>query len=30
MMGGWLVVFWIYNQLQDVPASVTDALFDRF
>jgi putative oxidoreductase len=30
MIGGWLLVFWTYNQLQDVPASVTDALFDSF
>jgi putative oxidoreductase len=29
IMGGWLIVFWLYNQLQDVPASLTDALFDR-
>jgi putative oxidoreductase len=30
MIGGWLLVFWTYNQLQDVPASVTDAFFDSF
>jgi putative oxidoreductase len=30
MMGGWLIVFWAYNQGQDLPASVTDALFDPF
>jgi putative oxidoreductase len=30
MIGGWPLVFWTYNQLQDVPASVTDALFDSF
>jgi putative oxidoreductase len=30
MIGGWLIVFWAYNQGQDLPASLTDALFDRF
>jgi uncharacterized membrane protein YphA (DoxX/SURF4 family) len=29
MMGGWLIVFWAYNQGQDLPASITDALFGR-
>jgi putative oxidoreductase len=29
MIGGFIVVFWLYNQFQDVPASLTDALFSR-
>jgi putative oxidoreductase len=30
MIGGFIIVFWLYNQVQDVPASLTDALFDRW
>lgn len=30
MIGGLLIVFWLYNQGQDVPASITDALFGRW
>jgi putative oxidoreductase len=30
MIGGFIVIFWIYNQFQDVPASLTDALISRF
>ena len=26
--GGALVVFWVYNQLQDLPLSLTDSLFN--
>jgi uncharacterized membrane protein YphA (DoxX/SURF4 family) len=29
MAGAGIVIFWLYNQSQDVPASVTDALFGR-
>lgn len=28
--GGLLIVFWVYNQGQDLPASLTDGLFDPF
>ena len=27
MIGGFIVIFWLYNQGQDVAASLTDALF---
>jgi putative oxidoreductase len=27
MAGGALIVFWLYNQSQDLPLSITDALF---
>jgi putative oxidoreductase len=30
IIGGLVVVFWLYNQGQDVDASITDALFDRW
>ena len=30
MIGGFLIVFWAYNQGQDLPGSLTDALFDRW
>ena len=30
MIGGFVIVFWVYNQGQDVPGSITDALFDPF
>ena len=26
LLGGAIIIFWLYNQLQDVPASLTDAL----
>ena len=29
MIGGFIVIFWLYNQGQDVAASLTDALFGR-
>jgi putative oxidoreductase len=29
MIGGLVIVFWAYNQGQDLPASLTDALFGR-
>ncbi len=28
MAGGALIIFWAYNQGQDLPLSITDALFD--
>jgi uncharacterized membrane protein YphA (DoxX/SURF4 family) len=30
IIGGLVIVFWLYNQLQDVDASITDALFDSW
>lgn len=27
LLGAAIVIFWLYNQLQDVPASLTDSLF---
>lgn len=29
LLGGAIIVFWLYNQGQDVPASLTDAVFGR-
>jgi putative oxidoreductase len=29
LLGAAIIVFWLYNQGQDVPASLSDALFDR-
>jgi len=29
LAGAALIVFWLYNQAQDVDASLTDALFGR-
>ena len=29
MLGAAIIIFWLYNQAQDVDASITDALFGR-
>jgi putative oxidoreductase len=30
LLGAAIVIFYLYNQVQDVPASLTDALFGKF
>jgi hypothetical protein len=29
LLGAAIIIFWLYNQAQDVDASITDALFGR-